>query len=141
MFSENLISKLCSSVLLMILISILSGCSYLSLKDEKTPLPVKTIAYQITESAEPAWINSLVAELNSKPVLDSPESISQYLYKGKIVYYFAPACCGKMSNLYDEQKNIICKPDGGDDGRGDGKCPGFTAERKHGKIIWEENRD
>jgi hypothetical protein len=142
MFIEKLKKTTCTKILPVIILGILSGCSNLSLKEENTPEPVKTISQvKAQETVTPAWLNALVNELNSKPVKDSPESISQYLYKGKVVYYFAPACCGNMSNLYDEEKKFICSPDGGSNGKGDGKCPGFVSDRKNGTLIWEENRD
>lgn len=148
MFIEKLKNKACSKPLLAVMLGILSGCSSLSLKEKTTSIPAKNISQQVSmqkqqnsDQPTPLWINSLVADLNSKPVKDSPESIAQYQYNGKIVYYFSPACCGKMSQLYDEGKNLICKPGGGEDGKGDGKCPGFIADRKNGKLIWEENRD
>jgi hypothetical protein len=146
LFIEKLKKNILSKSLPVILLGILSGCSNLPLKEETAPpASVKEVVQQVSlqprKDVTPAWISSLVADLNSKPVKDSPESISQFLYNGRVVYYFAPACCGKMSNLYDEKQNIICRPDGGEDGKGDGKCPGFMAERKNEKLIWAENRD
>lgn len=143
MFIEKLRNKICLKFLLVIMAGTIFGCSNLSLKEENNLKPVKTVSIStsLTNHTVPAWISSLVADLNSKPVPDSPESIVQYQYKGKFVYYFAPACCGKMSNLYDEEKKLICKPDGGKDGKSDGNCPDFMTERINEKLIWAENRD
>jgi len=147
MFNNKLKKIGCSISFVLVLTGIFSGCSNMSLKDNNSSPSART-ATVVNESVPvspppPAWINSLVKDLNSMPVKDSPESIVEYNYKGQIVYYFAPACCGptQMSKLYDHQKNLLCKPDGGEDGKGDGKCPGFIAEKINEKLIWSENRD
>ena len=65
-----------------------------------------------------------------------PANITRYTYKGKTVYYLPPRCCDQMSEVYDEDCNIICRPEGGITGKGDGKCPDFFTERKEAKIVW-----
>jgi len=47
-------------------------------------------------------------------------------YKGKEVNYKpAERCCDQMGEVRDTSGNIICHPDGGITGKGDGKCPDF----------------
>ena len=36
----------------------------------------------------------------------------------------------------DSTGTVLCAPDGGIDGRGDGRCPDFLAERKEERILW-----
>ena len=88
----------------------------------------------------PEWIISLVATFEKDPVGNPPQSIYQYLYNGEIVYYVPPQCCDQFSTLYDANGKVICAPDGGFTGRGDGKCSDFFQERKNEKLIWKDSR-
>lgn len=45
-----------------------------------------------------------------------------------------------MSELYDESCALICRPEGGITGMGDGKCAGFLEERREEKMIWKDER-
>lgn len=95
---------------------------------------------QSTEPDTPDWVENLIVEFKSQPVGNPPQSIWQYMYKGQIVYYIPPQCCDQFSTLYDENGLIICAPDGGFSGAGDGKCPDFFSERKNEKLIWKDKR-
>jgi len=95
---------------------------------------------QQARSENPAWINKLIGEFQSKPVGNPPESIWRYQYKGQVVYYNPPQCCDRYSVLYDANGNIICAPDGGNRGRGDGHCPDFFSERSGETLIWLDAR-
>ena len=95
---------------------------------------------QSTQSENPDWVNELINEFQSKSVGNPPQSIWCYEYKGQTVYYVPPQCCDQFSKLYDANGNIICAPDGGFTGRGDGRCPDFFEERTNEKLIWEDPR-
>lgn len=88
----------------------------------------------------PDWVNDLIIKFKSEPVGNPPQSIWQYTYKKQIVYYVPPQCCDQFSTLYDKDGNIICAPDGGMTGSGDGKCPDFFEERTNEKLIWKDER-
>ena len=88
----------------------------------------------------PEWINDLIKKYQSEPVGNPPQSIWRYEYKGIIVYYVPPQCCDQFSTLYDMLSNVICAPNGGITGRGDGRCPDFFEERKSEKLIWQDPR-
>ncbi len=70
-----------------------------------------------------------------KNAWEPPLQIYRYHYKGYTVYYFPPQCCDMFSTLYDENCNVICSPDGGYTGGGDGRCPDFFSERKDEELI------
>ncbi len=89
---------------------------------------------------EPEWIMNLIEEFKSLPVGNPPQSIWQYTYKNRLVYYIPPQCCDQFSTLYDKDGNFICAPDGGMTGSGDGKCPDFFEERTNEKLIWKDER-
>src|SRR5688572_6027645 len=74
------------------------------------------------EADTPAWLTTLIAQLESQPVANPPASIAQYEYKGQTVYYLPPRCCDVPSTLYSATGAVICAPDGGMTGNGDGRC-------------------
>ena len=88
----------------------------------------------------PDWIKSLIEKYQNDTVNYQPQSIWRYEYKGQIVYYVPPICCDQSSILYDANGNVICSPDGGFSGNGDGRCPDFFQERKNEKLIWKNPR-
>lgn len=88
----------------------------------------------------PDWVAALVAELEREPVANPPALIARYEYKGDTVYYVPPKCCDVPSVLYDATGTVLCGPDGGLTGRGDGRCTDFFTERRNEKIIWRDKR-
>ncbi|MCX6170716.1 MAG: hypothetical protein NTX65_15350 [Ignavibacteriales bacterium] len=95
---------------------------------------------QSNEPDNPDWVNNLIEQFKSQPVGNPPQSIWRYSYKDQTVYYVPAQCCDQFSNLFDESGKVICKPDGGFAGGGDGKCPDFFKERKDEKLIWSDSR-
>ena len=69
--------------------------------------------------------------------------IWQHEYDGETVF-FLPAlpqgCCDNFSKLYDADGNLICYPDGGITGKGDGRCPDFINSRGRGVLVYGEPR-
>ncbi|MBX3698017.1 MAG: hypothetical protein KF811_09405 [Dokdonella sp.] len=90
--------------------------------------------------ARAAWIDGLIAGFEAKPVANPPHRIVQYRYQGKTVYYVPPSCCDRPSTLYDESGEVVCSPDGGFTGRGDGRCADFAAKRSDEVLIWADPR-
>ncbi|MGV3588713.1 MAG: DUF6970 domain-containing protein [Adhaeribacter sp.] len=88
----------------------------------------------------PACVKDKISQYKNNPNQNPPAQIWQYQYKGQTVYYVPPACCDQFGELYDQNCNLICYPDGGITGRGDGKCEDFFATRQHEKLIWEDKR-
>jgi Domain of unknown function (DUF6970) len=93
-----------------------------------------------TQNSNPDWVNRMIADFQSKPVGNPPHSIYSYEYKGDVVYYVPPQCCDQYSVLYDSKGNVLCAPDGGLTGRGDGRCPDFQQSAKNKQLIWRDNR-
>jgi hypothetical protein len=92
------------------------------------------------QNGNPDWVNRLIADFQSKPVGNPPESIYRYDYNGAVVYYVPPQCCDQYSTLYDSNGQVLCAPDGGFTGRGDGRCPDFRQGAKNEQLIWKDNR-
>ena len=93
-----------------------------------------------SSTEEPQWVKDLIADFTSEPVGNPPQSIWRYEYKSQIVYYVPAQCCDQYSTLYDANGDVICVPNGGIDGYGDGMCPDFSQERKNEMLIWEDPR-
>lgn len=92
------------------------------------------------EKETPACIKAEIERLKNAPVSSPPSKVYQYTYKGQTVYYIPPKCCDFPSMLFDDSCNVICSPDGGFSGNGDGKCPDFFNARSNEKLIWEDTR-
>jgi hypothetical protein len=95
---------------------------------------------QSTQSDNPEWVDELIRKFKSEPVGNPPQSIWRYDYKGQVVYYIPPQCCDQFSTLFDAEGNVICAPDGGFSGTGDGRCPDFFTKRTNEKLIWKDTR-
>lgn len=88
----------------------------------------------------PPFVTELIATLEAAPKSNPPGSIWRYNYKGRVVFYVPPSCCDVPSELYDSDGNIVCGPDGGLTGDGDGKCPDFFAQRTDELRVWSDSR-
>ncbi len=88
----------------------------------------------------PVCVSDLIKEIEAEPVSNPPRSVWQYLYKGEIVYYIPSICCDIPSRLLGADCKLICNPDGGFAGTGDGKCKDFFTTRTKEKLIWQDKR-
>ena len=88
----------------------------------------------------PDFIKQKIELFQQSPVTDPPRSIYSYSYNGKTVYFLIAPCCDIPSQLFDEAGNIICHPDGGITGKGDGKCNDFFQVRTDEKLVWKDSR-
>ena len=88
----------------------------------------------------PNCIKKKIRQIKSNGVANPPSSVWKYNYHGETVYYIPPRCCDIGSQLYDNNCNQICSPDGGNSGGGDGKCPDFFTDRTNGELIWQDDR-
>jgi Domain of unknown function (DUF6970) len=93
-----------------------------------------------TQPANPAWVDQLIKQYESDPVGNPPQSIWSYDYNGQTVYFVPAQCCDQYSTLYDANGNVICAPDGGFTGKGDGKCADFVPQSSNGQLIWQDPR-
>ena len=95
---------------------------------------------QATQPANPAWLDQLIKKFESDPVGNPPLSIWKYEYNSQTVYFVPARCCDIPSTLYDVQGTVLCAPDGGFTGRGDGKCTDFFDTRTGGQLVWQDSR-
>jgi hypothetical protein len=89
----------------------------------------------------PPFVTQLISRYEADPLANPPASIWRYTYKGAVVFYVPPSCCDVASELYDHDGQLVCGPDGGITGRGDGKCPDFFEQRADELLVWRDNRN
>lgn len=79
-------------------------------------------------------------KINDIEVLDEnsrPSQVVRYSWEGRTVYYFPPYCCDVYGDLYDNDCMLLCHPDGGLTGRGDGNCTDFFDQASNREVVWE----
>jgi hypothetical protein len=88
----------------------------------------------------PSFVEDLIENYKAETDgLVSPVEIWQYEYDGEPVFYLPLArshCCDIPSVLYSVRGELICRPDGGFTGDGDGRCPNFVARPAAGVLVW-----
>src|SRR5262245_52678413 len=89
----------------------------------------------VASDMRPDWLMSLIRQLEGQPVANPPAFIARYDFRREIVYYLPARCCDIPSTLYRADGTVLCHPDGGFSGRGDGQCPTFFSERANEQII------
>lgn len=88
----------------------------------------------------PECILEMIAGFKAAPVQKPAASVYQYDYHGQKVYYVTAPCCDQFNKLYSADCNLICHPDGGITGKGDGKCPDFNQAKSNEVLIWKDDR-
>jgi hypothetical protein len=106
--------------------AILVGCS----ASQPTP----------SASSPPAAVAKRIQELQAQPPANPPLFVASYRYQGRTVYFIPARCCDFFSDLYGADGSLLCHPDGGFSGRGDGKCADFLQLRTDERIIWRDGR-
>jgi hypothetical protein len=112
--------------LLMIATVVLTACGAVGSGSQPTPVPTP--------------VANLIHELQTQPPANPPAYIARYEYRGGTVFYVPPRCCDIFSELYDASGQLICHPDGGIAGHGDGRCPDFLSQRTHETTLWRSNQ-
>ena len=83
----------------------------------------------------PVWLAKWLVELEAGEVEFPPQSVTEYVFRGKTVYYVVQQCCDRFSDLLDTDGDLIGHPDGGITGRGDGVTK-FSPSGLEGEEIW-----
>jgi hypothetical protein len=89
----------------------------------------------------PAWLDALIAQIEAEPVTAPPTTIYSYRYQGDTVYFRTSRCCDIRSVVYDEEGAVLCEPEGGVDGGGDGRRPDFLTTRSDERLVFLDPRD
>jgi hypothetical protein len=93
-----------------------------------------------SSSTPPAWLTTVIRQLEAQPVANPPAYVARYEYKSETVYFVPQRCCDVMSVVYRSDGAVLCQADGGATGAGDRRCPDFFAERRNEQVIWRDPR-
>ncbi|WP_375435244.1 DUF6970 domain-containing protein [uncultured Hymenobacter sp.] len=104
-----------------------------------TPVPDGTMV-QFDTAARPGWLEARIQKLSAEPRQNPPARIMRYRFEDQVVYYETLGCCDQYSNLYDQNGKVICHPEGGITGKGDGNCRYFTKRRTEERLVWQDSR-
>ena len=88
----------------------------------------------------PLCIQQKIETFKSEPKGNPPQSVIQYIYHEKKVFYIPAQCCDQYSNVFDDKCNLLGHPNGGFTGKGDGTPVNFFEDARDAKIIWNDNR-
>ena len=88
----------------------------------------------------PQWLKARIAGVLSERKRNPITRILLYDYRGQKVYYISAPCCDQFSQVFDTKGNLICQPDGGITGKGDGKCADFEKNKTNEKLVWQDPR-
>ena len=110
-----------------------------------TPAPATgaAAAASVAESdntARPAWLDARIAAVLAERKRNPITRIFRYQYGGKNVYYVSAPCCDQYSQVFDVKGTLVCQPDGGITGKGDGQCPDFEKNKSNEKLVWQDPR-
>lgn len=103
---------------------------FLSAGCEKIVLPEGT----------PAFVKTQIRGILEQPVRNPPAQVYEWKHNDTRFYYFSAYCCDVWSALYDANGTLVCHPDGGITGNGDGNCPDFSSGTLTKTLIWEDGR-
>jgi hypothetical protein len=118
-----------------------SACSQQPAPDVNPAVPVASDTTPPAAKSRPEWVNALITKYESEAIANPQREIFHYKFDGKIVYYMPPICCDIPSQLFSEDGKLMCYPDGGFTGRGDGRCPTFHKLKREEQLIWKDGRD
>lgn len=88
----------------------------------------------------PLCIEKEIKAIKKEEVRNPPAKVWKWEINGQTFYYITSDCCDQFNYLYDEDCNIVCAPDGGFSGMGDGNCPKFMGPIKQ-TLVWEDDRN
>lgn len=83
-------------------------------------------------------VQALIDSLEAIPVLSPPARVEEWTVGTEKYIYSTSDCCDFFNYLRNLDCEMICAPDGGITGMGDGNCPDLKNVEK--MLIWEDNR-
>lgn len=93
-----------------------------------------------TSERVPNCVEHKIKKILDEPVWNPPAKVWKWEVDGDTYFYFTSDCCDQFNILYDDKCNVVCAPDGGYSGGGDGNCPQFQGEVIK-TLIWEDVRE
>jgi hypothetical protein len=88
---------------------------------------------------QPPWLTQLIERQLAEPVTNPPAFIARREYASGVFYFLPSRCCDVFSELYNAEGALVCHPDGGITGDGDGNCPEL-GEVLSEEVVWRDPR-
>ncbi|PJJ54591.1 DUF6970 domain-containing protein [Hymenobacter chitinivorans] len=85
----------------------------------------------------------LIDELLRTPKANPAGEVWRYTWEGRPVFLvksFRPDDYQKVYEVTNAQLQYVGAPSGGITGKGDGKCPTFSAQATNGCLVWRDSR-
>ena len=86
----------------------------------------------------PAWLIDKIKLIAKDETIPVGSHVIQLSNKKKKYYSLPVACCDQFVPLFDEEGKLLCHPEGGIAGNGDGKCKGLEKKLQKSKIVWSK---
>ena len=93
---------------------------------------------EVSGDTTPYCIEQKIAAIEKEPVRSPAASVTMIITRSKTYFYIPPYCCDFYGELYDDECNLVCNPDGGIGGNGNGNCPDYSIVEE--RVIWEDKR-
>lgn len=88
----------------------------------------------------PDWLIQKIEQIQAQQPRIPDAVIYRSEYKSEIVYFIPQSCCDRFSELYSASGELLCHPDGGITGNGDGRCSDFDINPENMKEVWRDTR-
>ncbi len=116
--------------------------------EPSTPAPTSTNTVdavpardmRLDSTARPQWLQSRIQKILATRKRNPIIRVTRYQFEGETVYYESAPCCDQQSTLYDVKGKVLCHPEGGLTGRGDGECSSFSKRRTDEQLVWQDPR-
>lgn len=92
----------------------------------------------VYEPELPTCIQTLIQQKGQEKTGQSFIAIYRYKYQNRYVYFGYADCCDQFNVLFDKDCQLLCSPNGGFTGGGDGKCPNFFKEATDRTEVWRK---
>lgn len=87
----------------------------------------------------PLCIIEIIQTIKNDAVRNPPGEVWKWVVGDDIYYYITSDCCDQYNYLLNESCEVVCAPDGGITGLGDGNCPDFNGAIEKTRI-WKDDR-
>jgi hypothetical protein len=95
---------------------------------------------RLDSTARPQWLQQHIQGILTKRKRNPAIRIVRYQYSGETVYYESAPCCDQQSTVYDLEGKVLCHPEGGITGKGDGQCANFDKRKTNEMLVWQDPR-
>ncbi|WP_111709674.1 DUF6970 domain-containing protein [Lutibacter citreus] len=93
----------------------------------------------VSEEEIPACIENKIETIMNNNVTNPPTEVWKWVDNGATYFHITSDCCDQYNYLYNKNCKVLCSPDGGFTGKGDGNCPVFTSNIVK-TLVWQDDR-